>query len=98
MMLMRVARSWRILQDAGASAQSASGQRDADSGGYYVLIKERGDSDNIAAVQAILSDVVCGVGGCCDDGSSRLSLSVSLPFSAEARRGGRLRAQATLIT
>lgn len=27
-------------------------------------IKERGDSDNIAAVQAILRDVVCGVGGC----------------------------------
>ena len=46
----------------GASAQSASGQRDADCRGYYV-VKERGDSDNIAAVQAILSGVVCGVGG-----------------------------------
>ena len=49
-------------KDAGASAQSASGQRDADCREYYV-VKERGDSDNIAAVQAILSDVVCGVVG-----------------------------------
>jgi hypothetical protein len=52
------------------------------------MVKERGDSDNIAAVRAILNEVVSGVGWCCDDGSSRLSLSVSLPFSAEARRAG----------
>ena len=47
-------------KDAGASAQSASGQREADCRGYG-FGKERGDSDNIAALQAILSDVVCGV-------------------------------------
>jgi hypothetical protein len=40
----------------------ASGQRDADCRGYG-FGKERGDSDNIAAFQAILSDVVCGVVG-----------------------------------
>lgn len=47
-------------KDAGASAQSASGQRDADCR-ESLLSKERRDSDNIAAIQAILSDVVCGV-------------------------------------
>jgi hypothetical protein len=40
----------------------ASGQREADCR-EYGFSKERGDSDNIAAFQAILSDVVCGVGG-----------------------------------